>query len=140
MDDGMLLRTTTISGGGGCKAFANMGRLSARCDGRAGATGARWCDGRAEVRRVGATNATKMRRRTKLMRQHLEVIRYICALKQILASRLARLFNGHITIVWGSALRLYAPIIITLPCVYIWECKAHFTTTTSHLFLRQEQG
>ena len=53
---------------GGCKAFANMGRLRAGCDGRAGATGARWCDGHAEVRRAGATNATKMRRRTKLMR------------------------------------------------------------------------
>jgi len=62
MDDGMLSRTTTISGGGGCKAFENMGRLSAGCDGRAGT---RWCDGRAEMRRAGTLLTTKMRRRTK---------------------------------------------------------------------------
>ena len=59
MDDGMLSRMTTISGGGGCKAFAIMVWLGVGCDGRAGATGACWVRRMCGVRRAGATLATK---------------------------------------------------------------------------------
>jgi len=59
MNDGMLSRTTMASGGGECKAFTNLERLGAGCDGRMGMTGACWCDGHAKMRRKGATMRQK---------------------------------------------------------------------------------
>ena len=65
--DGMLSRTKTISGGGGCKAFATRaGERRAR-----DMAGAHRCDERENVRRAGAPWATKCDKHPSLMRHKM---------------------------------------------------------------------
>ena len=137
MDDDMLSRTITISGGGECKIFANSGGWASSATGararraHIGATGEQTCDERVLHMRRRLGHATTLEWWNEVyMRWDID-----------LQADLQGLFDGRINVSLGVGFTSCTPHTLIQPCVYMWWTQGSFWHQSTRIsFYAKDRG